>query len=146
MKAHSDVWSWYTTIFFPLPTFKAHLEVAINFSSCHIQQYVKLPWFPPIFPYEKPWKIDLHQGSPGVTRGHQVPSNSARQVTWAQYQESTRARTEQDRFAAMTQDETRAMAGGWRKGTRWGMAIFFFFPELLSIWIYSDLMGFNGIL
>lgn len=28
-----------------------------------------------------------------------------REVTWAQYQESTRARTEQDRFAAMTQDE-----------------------------------------
>jgi len=28
-----------------------------------------------------------------------------REVTWEQYQESTRARTEQDRFAAMTQDE-----------------------------------------
>ena len=26
------------------------------------------------------------------------------QVTWAQYQESTRARTEQDRFAAMSQE------------------------------------------
>ena len=61
---------------------------------------------------------------PGVTRGHQVPHLSARQVTWAQYQESTRARTEQDRFAAMTQDVARHF-GGWHKGTRWGMAKIF---------------------
>ena len=108
-----------------------HHATSNSMLSCHD--------FPPFF------LMKSHEKSTS-TRGHQVPSNSARQVTWAQYQESTRARTEQDRFAAMTQDETRAMAGGWRKGTRWGMAIFFFFPELLSIWIYSDLMGFNGIL
>ena len=86
-----------------------------------------------ISPHFSLWKAMKNRPPPGVTRGHQVPSNSARQVTWAQYQESTRARTEQDRFAAMTQDETRAMAGGWRKGTRWGMAIFFFSGAAINL-------------
>ena len=67
-----------------------------------------------IFPSSNPLRHPT--GPPEITR---VPSVT--EVTWEQFQESTRARTEQDRFAAMTQDRSRH--GGWRAaGDTVGMA------------------------
>jgi len=73
------------------------------------QDYAMIAWTPDV----SPMKLRMLCASSRRTLREEFThlhfkeynATERREVTWAQYQESTRARTEQDRFAAMTQDE-----------------------------------------